>query len=167
MSVSNYEEVDVYPLDPDVQEQLLQEQNECAFCWGTRDHWPVGVMMTYVWLDGSFWLTATSQRKRIAAIKRDPRVTVIISGKGTSVGEARTVTAKGRVTIHDDPATKDRIYPLISAAILPGAEAMQGVFTKMLDSSRRLVLEVKPEQYITYDARKMMVATDWTGGGEI
>lgn len=162
MPIQNYEEVDVYPLDPDVQEKLLLEQNECSFIWGTRDHWPVGVMMTYVWLDGSFWLTCTSQRKRIAAIRRDPRVTVIVSGKGTSVGEARTVTAKGRVHIHDDGASKDRIYPLVAAAILPGAAEFQEKFVKMLDSSRRLILEVRPEKFITYDASKMMAATDWS-----
>ena len=42
MSIANYEEVDVYPLDPDDQEKLLLEQNECSFVWSTRDHWPVG-----------------------------------------------------------------------------------------------------------------------------
>jgi hypothetical protein len=31
----------------------------------------------------------------------------------------------------------------------------------MLDSSRRLIFEVTPEKYITYDAGKMMAATDW------
>lgn len=161
MPIANYEEVNVYPLDPDDQEKLLLEQNECSFVWSTRDHWPVGVMMTYVWLDGRFWLTCASQRKRVAAIRRDPRVTLIVSGKGTSLGEARTVTVKGRVQIHDEAATKDRIYPLISAAILPGSPEFQEKFTKMLDSSRRLIFEVTPEKYITYDAGKMMAATDW------
>ena len=34
-------------------------------------------------------------------------------------------------------------------------------FVKMLDSERRLILEVVPERYITYDSQKMMRDTDW------
>jgi hypothetical protein len=161
MSVSNYENVDAYPLDPEMQEQLLREQNECTFIWGPKDHWAVGVTMTYIWRDGSFWLTATSQRKRIAAIRRDPRVSVAVTSVGTSLGPARTLTAKGRVTIHEDDETKSWAYPAIATAILGDNPPMVEKFVKMLDSERRLVLEVVPERYITYDSQKMMRDTDW------
>ena len=161
MSVSNYENVDAYPLDPEVQEQLLSEQNECTFIWGPKDHWAVGVTMSYVWRHGSFWLTATSQRKRIAAIRRDPRVSIAVTSVGTSLGPARTLTAKGRVTIHDDRKTKDWAYPAIATAILGENRAMVEKFVVMLDSERRLILEVVPERYITYDSQKMMRDTDW------
>jgi len=115
--------------------------------------------MTYVWRDGSFWLTATSQRKRISAVRRDPRVSVIVSGVGTDVGPARTVTAKGRCIIHDDDATKEWVYPAIAHAVMGGAGELTDMFTKMLDSERRLVLEVVPEKWITFDAAKMMAAS--------
>ncbi len=161
MAVSNYENVDAYPLDPDVQEKLLLEQNEATFIWCPKDQWAVGVIMTYVWRNGSFWFTATSQRKRIAAIKRDPRVSIVISSIGTSLGPSRTVTAKGRVKIHEDRATKDWVYPAISNAILKGNAPVEEKFTSMLDSERRLILEVVPERYITYDSQKMMRDTDW------
>ena len=129
MSVSNYENVDAYPLDPEVQEQLLREQNECTFIWGPKDHWAVGVTMTYVWRDGSFWLTATSQRKRIAAIRRDPRVSVAVTSVGTSLGPARTLTAKGRVKIHDDAKTKAWAYPAIATAILDSSTSPRGTWS--------------------------------------
>lgn len=159
VTISNYEEVAIYPLDPEVKEQLLTEQNECCFIWGPKDHWAVGVMMSYVWRDGSFWLTATTQRKRIAAIRRDPRVSVVVSGKGTSVGEARTVTAKGRVVLHEDDATKEWFYPALSERVLqayPAMDQLREMFTQMLDSERRVVIEVVPEKWITYDASKLM-----------
>ena len=66
MPIENYEEAHVYPLDPEVQEQLFKLQNECSFIWGTKDHWAVGVIMNFVWRDGRFWLTATSQRHAAA-----------------------------------------------------------------------------------------------------
>ncbi len=159
MAVQNYEEVDVYPIEPDLQEEILKTQNECSFVWGTQDHWPIGVIMSYVWLDGKFWLTASSQRPRIRAIRRDPRVSLIISSVGTKFGPAKSITVKGRVRLLDDRATKDRILPLLSAAILPGADEFQKKFTAMMDSERRLVLEVTPEKWITFDAAGMMQAS--------
>lgn len=157
-SVSNYEEVDVYPLDDDVREELLLSQNECSFVWSTRDHWPVGVIMSYVWRRGKFWLTATSQRARIRAIRRDPRVCLIFTSAGTHLGPARSITVKGRLEIHTDQETKDWFYPDLAMAITRN-EVMAKTFAKMLDSERRVVLEVTPEKWITYDSRKMMAAS--------
>ena len=158
--IQNYEDVTVYPLDDDTLEHILLEQNECSFVWGTKDHWPIGVIMSYVWRDGSFWLTATSQRARIKAIRRDDRVSVIVSSVGLDIGASRSITVQGRVTLHDDDETKKWFYPQVAAAILKGApQEMIDHFVAMLDSERRLVLEVKPEKWITYDAAKMMVAS--------
>jgi general stress protein 26 len=156
MPVTNYEKVDVYPIDAETQEQLLREQNECTFMWSTRDHWPVGVIMSYVWRDGRFWLTATRQRKRIAALRRDNRVSISVSSVGTGLGPGKGITVKGRCQIRDDRATKDWFYPALSAAIIPGNPKAQKAFLAMLDSPNRVILAVQPEQYFTFDAIKMM-----------
>ena len=79
MAIQNYDDVTQYPLDPEVREEILRKQIECTFIWGPKDHWAVGVLMTYVWKDGSFWVSATSQRARIHAVRRDPRVSVVVS----------------------------------------------------------------------------------------
>jgi hypothetical protein len=157
VTIENYEEVHVYPIDPEVQEQLLLEQNELTFIWGPKDHWAVGVLMSYVWRQGSFWVTATSQRKRIAAVRRDPRVSVSVSSVGTDLGPSKGVTAKGRCRIHDDQATKDWFYPALAEAVIGQPGKLATAFATMLDSERRLVLEVVPEKWITFDAAKMMV----------
>ncbi|MBW2314668.1 MAG: hypothetical protein JRH10_10790 [Deltaproteobacteria bacterium] len=132
---------------------------ECTFIWDTKDHWPVGVLMTYLWKDGSFWVSATSQRKRIAAIKREPRVTVVVSSHGTDLGPAKGITAKGRAIIHDDQATKDWFYPACAAVNIPTSGKLQDAFAAMMDTERRLVIEVVPEKWITFDAGKMMAAS--------
>jgi hypothetical protein len=159
MPTFNYDDVTEYGLDQDKLEEILQKQIECTFIWGPKDHWAVGVLMTYIWKDGSFWVSATSQRKRIPAIKRDPRVSIVVSSHGTDLGPAKGITAKGRAVIHDDQETKDWFYPACAAVNIPTPGKLQDAFAKMMDTERRLVIEVKPEKWITFDATKMMMAS--------
>ena len=46
----------------------------------------MAVIMSYFEDDGKFWMTASGQRKRIPAIRRDPRVVIVITSPGTSLG---------------------------------------------------------------------------------
>jgi len=98
-TLTDYDDVSQYGLDDDLREEILRKQIECTFIWGPKDHWAVGVLMTYLWKDGRFWVSATSQRKRIAAIKRDPRVSIVVSSCGTDLGPAKGITAKGRIEV--------------------------------------------------------------------
>jgi nitroimidazol reductase NimA-like FMN-containing flavoprotein (pyridoxamine 5'-phosphate oxidase superfamily) len=155
----NYEDVRSYNLNGDVLERLLDEQTELNFMWGTKDHWPVGVFMSFVWRDGRFWLTMTTQRARMRAIERDPRVSVAVSSVGTSLGRQKSATAKGRVRIHDDQETKAWFYPALAKRVMPDIAAVQRAFVSLLDSERRVVLEVVPEKWITFDVSKMKADT--------
>ena len=38
-------------------------------------------------------------------------------------------------------------------------QVVTDLFAKMMDTERRLVIEVKPEKWITFDAAKMMAAS--------
>ena len=159
MSDFNYDDVTQYPLDDEMREEILRKQIECVFIWGPKDHWAVGVLMTYIWKDGRFWVSATSQRKRIAAIKRDPRVSVVVSSHGTDLGPAKGITAKGRAIIHEDRETLDWFLPACAAVNIPTAGPLQDAFAKMMDTEKRVVIEVVPEKWITFDATKMMMAS--------
>ena len=159
---ANYEDVTVYGLDDDVEQQLLLAHNECTFIWSNKDGWPVGVIMSYVWHEGCFWLTASSQRARIAAVRRDPRVCVVVTSTGSPLPRNKTVTWKGTCTLHDDDATKAWFYPALATAINPGDPARAELFQSFLDSPRRVVLRVEPTQRIGYDGAKMGRATaEW------
>jgi len=163
----DYEDVSVYTLDDDDEAELLAAQRECTFMWGTKDGWPVGVIMSYIFVDGKFWLTCTSHRKRVAAVRRDPRVSICISSGGSGIRRARTVTYKGICTIHDDAKTKAWFYPALAASIYPTDDRMQGYFEKFLDSPGRLVFEVEPSLRIGFDGEKMSQATaDWIATSE-
>ena len=159
MVSENYEDVRSYTMDDNVLERLLSEQTELNFMWGTKDHWPVGVFMSFVWRDGSFWLTSSTQRARIRAIERDPRVSVAVSSVGTSLGRQKSATAKGRVIIHDDDGTKAWFYPALAKRVMPDIAAVQRAFVALLDSESRVVLEVIPEKWITFDVSKMKADT--------
>ena len=152
--MKDYEEVSDLTLGSEDREKLLRAQNECVFTWRRSDGWPVGVVMSYVWRDSKVWLTASRQRPRVAAVRRDDRVSVAVSSAGTKMPPA-TITIRGRCQIFDDAATKRWFYPALAAALIPDNEKQQAGFVQMLDSPRRIVMAVTPEHFITFDGRKM------------
>lgn len=158
--ITNYEEVGVYDLDPDTETRLIDEQNELTFGWVTKDGSPMAAIMSYLYHDGAFWMTASGQRKRIPAIRRDPRVVLTITSPGTSMGAGKTVTYKGTATVLDDRATKDWFYPALAERLMArrGPERVKE-FAKMLDSPRRVVVRVDPGLRVGYDGAKMAQAT--------
>lgn len=162
MTDGTYEDVSQYDLDPDDEEALLLAHNECTFIWANKEGWPVGVIMSYVWRKGRFWLTATSQRARMHAVRRDPRCCVVITSTGSPVKRNKAITYKGMCTLHDDREIKDWFYPELAAALRPGEPEAQAAFVQFLDSPRRLVMEIEPTQRIGYDGDKMGKATaEW------
>ena len=154
--VQDHETVSIYPLDPDVLEQLLVTQGECVFNWCTQDSWPVGVVMSYVWAKGRVWATAGGHRHRIAAIRRNPKVSVVINSTGTNVGFARTATVKGRCIIHEDEETKKWFYHAL-AWRNPDPIAAAAFDNMILDLSRSLDLTVF---MITHDLDSLYTITD-------
>ncbi len=153
--IHDYEQVSVYGLDASEREALLTAQGECVFNWATKDGWPVGVIMSYLWRDGRFWLTAGAHRHRIEAIRRDPRVSVVVTSTGTKLGPSKAITAKGRVRIREDAETKAWFYPALASMINRGDPEASKQFAEFLDSPMRVILEVTPEKWITYDGVKM------------
>jgi hypothetical protein len=160
MSDGTYEDVTMYGLDHEVEQRLLLAHNECTFIWSNKEGWPVGVIMSYVWRRDRFWLTASAQRARIAAVRRDPRVCVVVTSTGSPLPRNKAVTWKGTCVVHDDDAElKAWFYAELSAALNPDDPARAARFQRFLDSPRRVILEVTPTQRIGYDGAKMGVAT--------
>lgn len=154
----DHETVSIYPLDDDVKEELLNTVGEAVLNWSTKDGWPVGVMHAVVWAKGSFWMTAAAHRHRMAALRRDPRCSVVLTSTGTQLGPGKTITAKCRCVMYEDRETKDWFYHAL--AFRPGADPEQAAaFEKSLDSPLRVVMELVPEKWITFDGAKMGMAT--------
>ncbi len=159
--ITNYEDVTVYGLDPEREAQMIDEQNECTFGWVTKDGSPMAAIMSYFRTDdGKIWMTASGQRKRIPAIRRDARVVVTITSTGTSMRPGKTVTYKGIATVHDDDETKQWFYPRLAERLM-GKYGPERVveFATMLDSPRRVVVSIEPTVRVGYDGDKMSEAT--------
>ena len=91
MSSEEHEVVSIYPFTDESREELLSKAGECVFNWCTRDSWPMGVIMSYIWRDGRVWLTAGKHRHRISAVRRNPQVSVVVTSTGTAC-MARSIT---------------------------------------------------------------------------
>jgi hypothetical protein len=158
----DYHDVRDLAVDDEKRERLYEAQTECCVAWTTRDGWPVGVMHRFVWRDGRFWITCTAERKRASALRARPKSCVIVSSEGTWLGGDVTTTAKTLATIHDDRATKDWFYPALARRQRPGGdwatEAARGEFLHRLDTPTRVVIELDPVAWITYDGAKLEAA---------
>ena len=120
--------------------------------------WPVGVTHRYIWERQRVWVTTSSQRHRVRALRVRPNSCVIISGDGTELGPDRTLTMKTRCTIHDDRETLEWFYTAFSRALNPTDEIAQQSMVGMLDTPRRVVLELEPVKTISYDGMKLAMA---------
>jgi general stress protein 26 len=104
--VDSYEDVSVFVLDDERERNLLDKQTECTFMWTTDSGAPVGVIMNYLVHEGSFWLTCTRRRKRVAAVEARPRVAMAVTSRGTDIGISQAVTYQGTAVVHDDDEVK-------------------------------------------------------------
>ena len=150
----NWEKESIYPFDEERKKTLLETASECTFNWVTKEGWPVGVIMSYLWHDGSIWVTAGGHRHRISAVRRDPRVSVVISGACHPDAPFGSLTCKGRAIVHDDQATKDWFYPMFTGKG-QGDPAAAEAFRKQLDSPLRVIVQVIPEKWIEWDGTKV------------
>jgi hypothetical protein len=155
----DWEDVRGYTLDASDEERLLALQTECTFIWANAEGHPLGVIMNFIFRSGRFWLTASDQRKRISAVRRDPRVSLAISSKGSGIEARLSLTYKGHCTLHTDDATKAWFFPEFAAAMRPGEPDRAEAFRAQLDSPHRVVLEVQPELRIGFDGDKMWRAS--------
>ena len=148
------QQTETFPLSPDAREILLANHGACTLIWSTRDGWPVGVTMGYLWANERFWLTTGPERPRVAAIRRDPRGSIVVCGEG------QTVTAKGRCTLRDDRDARDWVYPAFAAhqaEAFPGAIDAEA-FAGRLARTKPVILEIAPEVWIEYDGTKAPVS---------
>ncbi|MDX1581428.1 MAG: pyridoxamine 5'-phosphate oxidase family protein [Alphaproteobacteria bacterium] len=155
----NYDDVSGYTLEEDAERELIEAQNECTFMWSTREGWPVGVIMSYVYRDGCFWLSVSSLRVRVKAVERDPRVSISITSKGADTKAGRSLTYKGFCEVLSDRETIEWFLPALGERLRPGDKEAQELFVQLNDTPNRRVLKVTPVKRIGYDGQKMRKAT--------
>lgn len=153
---TDHEVVSIYRHSDAQIDALLSKAPECVLMWATKDHWPVGVVHSFVWRDGKIWLTFAAHRHRATAIRRDPRVSVCVSGRTSDDPDCPlgAVTLKGRAVFHEDQETKAWFYRALAQKVARGDKAVEDDFHDLLDSPLRVILEITPEKWISFDADK-------------
>lgn len=165
----DYEDLTECGLSPELEERLVTTQRECVFMWSNQAGEAFGVVMSYLPKDGKLWLTAAEHRKRVAAVRRNPRASVCINSTGTKIGPGKTVTYKGSCVVHTDRETKDWFYPEFSLYLNRDPDSA-AAFQRFLDSPHRVVIEFTPDYTLSFDgalmwARSPEVATPKPIGG--
>ena len=153
LGTENLEHLKGTHLDKSDQLELLSTQTECSFVFLTEDGWPAGVVMSFIHVDGKFWLTAVEGRAHVRAADRDERVSIIVSSAGSGLPGRRMVSVRGRVAVHRDRPTIDWFLDEFTRRLQPeGARQWR----LLLDSPNRVVFEVIPAASpVSHDQRKI------------
>ena len=155
----NYDDVSQYTLEKEDEQALIAAQNECTFMWSTKGGWPVGVIMSYIYDRGYFWLSVSSLRVRVQAVVREPRTSISITSKGSELKAPFSLTYKGTCEVLSDRETIDWFLPALAKRLRAGDEQGQREFVRLNNTSNRRVLKFKPVKTIGFDSRKMRQAT--------
>ncbi len=148
----DYTDVSDVSVSHEKRERLYEAQTECCVNWTNRHGWPVGVLHRFVWHEEKFWITCMGQRKRVPALKARPESSIVISSEGTWLGGDITTTAKTLATVHEDnPEVKEWFYPILAARLRAGDAAANAEFSRRLDTAGRVIIELEPQDWITYD----------------
>ncbi len=137
-------------------ERLFEAQNECCFSWITQDGSPASTIVNYLWEADSLWMTAQAGCVRVKALSRDNRASLVVSGTGCAVGEARCVAMRGICVIHRDSTTRDWFFPLFAKRVLPSSQTGVEMMDASMNNAANLVLEFMPKKVTPYDAQQMM-----------
>ena len=161
----NYDDVSHYTLEEEDEQALIDAQNECTFMWSTKEGWPVGVIMSYVYDRGYFWLSVSSLRVRVQAVAREPRTSISITSKGCDIKAPLSLTYKGTCEVLRDQETIDWFLPTLAKRLRAGDDKAQKNFVRLNNTPNRRVLKFKPVKKIGFDSRKMRQATLEAGQG--
>lgn len=152
-AVNDLESLRGTALDEGEQAELLEVQTECTLTFLDDDGWPAGVVMLFMFVDGRFWLTSVEGRMQVRALERDDRATVVVSSAGSPLPSRRMLAVQGHARIHRDAETKGWFLDMFSHLVEP---AKPEAFRRMLDSPKRVVIEVAPERVaVSHDNRKL------------
>jgi general stress protein 26 len=156
--ISDYEDFRKMALSADQLDELVSDSGQCVFTWTTRDGYPVGVVMAYIYRHGKFWLNCTKHRKRVTALRSRPQCGIVITN-----GE-RMASLKGRAAIHapEDPdwdEIKSWFYAAVSGTENNPDDASARSFEQFLDGPNQVIIETVPTLVVSFDFGAFLATT--------
>lgn len=154
----DYEDLTEMRLDDEALQTLLARGGECIFNWTTKDGFPVGVVVAYVYKDGKFFTTCAERRKRVPALRVRPQSGIVINAGG------KTASFKGNSVVHapGDPGfdeLKGWFYRALSRLDIRPDDEYTKAFAKFLDSPHRVIIETDARLVVAFDTEKFHAFT--------
>jgi len=156
--IRDYEDLSGMRLSDAEIAELVGESGECIFNWTTKDGFPVGVVVAYVFRHGKFWTTCAERRLRVPALRVRPQSAIVINRDG------RTVSYKGNSVIHsradgDWTAVKTWFYKALSGTERDPSNSYARNFEKFLDSPHRVIIETEARLIVGFDTARFAKLT--------
>jgi hypothetical protein len=153
LGVDDLEQLKGTHLEKADQAELLTAQSECTFIFSGDEGWPSGVVMSFIVVDGTFWLTAVEGRAHVRALAADKRVSIVVSSAGSGLPGRRMLSIRGEGTVHRDDETKQWFLDQFTTRLQPADPV---AWRKLLDSPKRVVFEVRVTSILaSHDQRKI------------
>jgi len=111
------------------------------------------VAMWYARLDGEIWFETKAKSQKVANLRRDPRITVMVED-GEYYDELRGVELVGRAEVSDDPEALWRVGVDVFNRYQGGyTEEMKPFVEAMLH--KRVAIRVVVDKVVSWDHRKL------------
>lgn len=154
----DYEDLTGMRLDDDALASLLATGGECVFNWTTREGYPVGVVVAFVFHDGKFFTTCAERRARVPALRARPQSGIVVNNSG------KTATFKGDSIVHAPgdagfDELKTWFYRKLSRLDAKPDDAYRQSFAKFLDSPHRVIIETDARLVVAFDTAKFHAFT--------
>lgn len=165
-AITDYEDLSGMQLDDRELEELLGVTGECVFNWTNKDGFPVGVVVSYVWHNGTFWTTCAGRRARIPALAARSQSGIVVNHGG------RTASFKGHSIVHragDEgwEELKNWFYDTLAAGHGTRGERPDvgddydepTGYRALLDSPHRVIIETEANLVVGFDTAKFAAKT--------
>lgn len=133
---------------------LLDEGRRVHVATINADGTPHLVPLSYAMFDGRLTLWTDPGSKKVANLRRDPRVTCVVE-EGSGFHDFRAVQLSGRAELVDDLATSERMGIVLFERYSPGpmTDAMRASATAL--APQRLMIAIIPQRVVSWDHRKV------------
>jgi PPOX class probable F420-dependent enzyme len=140
-------------MSPEEVAELLHHCRRAQFATINADGTPHVVPMSYVVLDGRVTLWTDPRSRKVANLRRDPRVTCLVED-GNHFAEFRAVQLCGRGAVDGDPQTSLRTGLALFARSHGGLDdALRATVAALVPT--RVAVTVHPERIVSWDHRKL------------
>jgi hypothetical protein len=156
--ITDFEDFTKMALDRPQLEELVGEAGQCVLNWTTRDGYPVGVVVSYVYRHGSFWTNCASRRRRVEALRARPQTGIVLNKDG------KMATYKGDSVIHgthdaDWEQVKTWFYAALSGTERDPDNRVARRFQDFLDGPNQVIIETRARLVVSFDFGRFMAAT--------